>query len=160
MDLNREKLLNLSDEELVSLCSVDPYKSTGNGGQKKNKTSSAIRMTLKDSSISVTESGDRQQSVNKKRAIRKMRMAIAMELRDEAKKWEGQLDMNAKNSQYPAFLACLIDNLVEKNWQVSDVAKLFDISTGRFIKILAKDDNLWQYVNQQRQRNNLKPLKK
>ena len=158
--MNRDQLLALSEEELVKLCKTDHYIATGNGGQKRNKTSSAVRLTLKDSNISVTASEDRQQSVNKKRAIRKMRIAIAMEMREEAKAWQGQLDMNPKNAQYPLFVAFLTDSLFEHNWQVSEVAKSMDISTGKLIKIIAKDDTLWQYVNKERQKNGYKPLKK
>ncbi len=158
--LERNKLLNMSDEELLSHCKTGHYIATGNGGQKRNKTSSAVRLSLNDSDISVTASEDRQQSVNKKRAIRKMRIAIAMEMREEVKAWQGQLDMNPKNAQYPLFVAFLTDSLFEYNWQVSEVAKSMDISTGKLIKIIAKDDTLWQYVNKERQKNGYKPLKK
>ena len=158
--MDREKLLNMSDEELLNNCKTDHFIATGNGGQKRNKTSSAVRLSLKNSDISVTASEDRQQSVNKKRAIRKMRIAIAMEMREQATEWDGQLDMNTKNTQYPLFIACLTDNLFDKNWQVSEVAKSMDISTGKLIKIIAKDDNLWQFINKERQRSGYKPLKK
>ena len=150
----------MSDEELLNNCKTDHFIATGNGGQKRNKTSSAVRLSLKNSDISVTASEDRQQSVNKKRAIRKMRIAIAMEMREQATEWDGQLDMNTKNTQYPLFIACLTDNLFDKNWQVSEVAKSMDISTGKLIKIIAKDDNLWQFINKERQRSGYKPLKK
>ena len=158
--MNREKLLNMSDEELLNNCKTDHFIATGNGGQKRNKTSSAVRLSLKNSDISVTASEDRQQSVNKKRALRKMRIAIAMEMREEPKEWGGQLDMNPKNPQYPLFVACLVDHLFDKAWQVSEVAKSMDISTGKLIKIIAKDDSLWQFVNKERQRSGYKPLKK
>ncbi|WDE96948.1 peptide chain release factor-like protein [Lentisphaera profundi] len=160
MSYERDVLLKMTDEELLNRCKTDHYIATGNGGQKRNKTSSAVRLTLKDTSISATASEDRQQSVNKKRALRKLRLAIAMEMRQEAQQWQGQLDMNPKNAQYPLFIAALTDNLFDKNWQVSEVAKSMDLSTGKLIKIIAKDDTLWQFVNKERQKNDYKPLKK
>ena len=160
MEFERDKLLNMTDEELLKLCKTDHFIATGKGGQKRNKTSSAVRLSLNDSTISVTASEDRQQSVNKKLAIRKLRLSIAMELRQEAQAWQGQLDMNAKNPQYPLFIGCLTDYLFESNWQVSEVAKSFDISTGKLIKIISKDDSFWQFVNKERQGNGYKPLKK
>ena len=130
----------MSDEELLSQCKTDHFIATGNGGQKRNKTSSAVRLSLKDTCISVTASEDRQQSVNKKRAIRKMRMAVAMEMREDTQPWKGQIDMNPKNSQYPIFIACLTDQLFAKNWQVSEVAKSMELSTGKLIKIISKEN--------------------
>ncbi|MCM8531461.1 MAG: peptide chain release factor-like protein [Lentisphaeraceae bacterium] len=157
---NRESLLKLSDQELLNICNTDHFIATGKGGQKRNKTSSAVRVTLKDSHILASASNDRQQSVNKKLALRKLRIAIALEIREEAKPWLGQWDMNIKNPKYPIFIACLIDNLKELNWQVSEVAKAFNISTGKLIKTISRDDSLWQFVNKERQRAGHKTLKK
>lgn len=157
---DRDTLLKMTDEELLSLCKTDHFIATGKGGQKRNKTSSAVRLTLKDTSISATASDDRQQSVNKLRALRRLRIAIALELREEPVSWSGQLDMNTKNSNYPQFIASLTDHLSSRNWQVSEVAKAFNVSTGKLIKIIAKDDSFWQYVNTERQKAGHKVLKK
>ena len=39
------ELLALSDEELMKECRFDAMRGTGPGGQKRNKTSSAARVT-------------------------------------------------------------------------------------------------------------------
>jgi hypothetical protein len=158
--LDRDKLLNMSDSDLLGHSRMDFFISTGKGGQKRNKTSSAVRLTLKDSSICASSSDDRQQSVNKKLALRKLRFAIALELRQEPVAWEGQLDMNPKNPQYPLFIACVLDHILSHDWQVSEASKSLNISTGKLIKILAKDDTLWQHTNTERQKLNLKQLRR
>ncbi|MCM8543528.1 MAG: peptide chain release factor-like protein [Lentisphaeraceae bacterium] len=158
--MDRDTLLNMSDEELLHHCRTDHFISTGNGGQKRNKTSSAVRLTLKDSPISASASDDRQQSVNKTHALRKLRIAIALEMRQEPEPWQGQLNMNSKNQHYANFVACLVDQLFSNTWQVSETAKSFEISTGQLIKIIAKDDTLWQFVNRERQKAGYKVLKK
>ena len=158
--MTRNDLLKLSDEELIKLCKTDHYIATGNGGQKRNKTSSAVRLSLKDSSISASASDDRQQSVNKLHALRRLRLAIALEMREEPEPWLGQWNMNPKNAQYPLFIACLSDHLSKQNWQVSEVAKALNLSTGKLIKIIAKDDSFWQFVNAERQKAGHKVLKK
>jgi hypothetical protein len=157
---NRNHLLSLSDSDLLKLCRTDNFIATGKGGQKRNKTESAVRITLKDTSITATASDDRQQSINKKRALRRLRLAVAMELREDVETWQGQLDMNPKNQQYPQFIACLLDHLLAQQWQVSEAAKSFALSTGKLIKIIAKDDTLWQFINSQRQKAGYKPLKR
>ena len=50
--MDRYTVLNMTDEELLKLCKVDFFKATGPGGQKKNKTESAVRITYVDQSIS------------------------------------------------------------------------------------------------------------
>ena len=96
--IERNKLLELEDNEFIKYCLIDFYKARGPGGQKKNKTESAVRLTLKNSSISATASEDRQQSVNKTRAIKRLKLQIAFELRQTPEKWLGQLDMNPSKS--------------------------------------------------------------
>ncbi len=37
-----------TDDELLKMVRIDVFKGTGKGGQKKNKTENAIRLTLDD----------------------------------------------------------------------------------------------------------------
>jgi len=53
-------------------CRWDYFKGSGAGGQKKNKTSSAVRCTHKDSGAVGQSSEGRSQWQNKKSAFRKM----------------------------------------------------------------------------------------
>ena len=158
--MTRNEYLKLSDEELLKLCTIDFFKATGPGGQKKNKTESAVRLTIKENGITASASEERQQSVNRIRAIKRLRLQLALELREPAEKWSRQMDMNPKNPDYPAFAGCLIDNLVDHSWQVSSAAANLGLSTGQLIKILAKNDTLWQYINRERQKAGHKVLKK
>lgn len=158
--MTRNDFLSLSDEELIKHCTIDFFKATGPGGQKKNKTESAVRLTLKENGITASASEERQQSVNRTRALKRLRLQLALELREPAEKWTGQWNMNPKNSEYPSFAGCLLDNLIDQSWQVSSAATNLGISTGQLIKILAKDDTLWQFVNKERQRAGHKVLKK
>lgn len=158
--MTRNDFLSLSDEELIKHCTIDFFKATGPGGQKKNKTESAVRLTLKENGITASASEERQQSVNRTRALKRLRLQLSLELREPAEKWTGQWNMNPKNSEYPSFAGCLLDNLIDQSWQVSSAATNLGISTGQLIKTLAKDDTLWQFVNKERQRAGHKVLKK
>ena len=44
----RDIILSFDDEKLSSACNIEFFKATGPGGQKRNKTSSAVRVTLKN----------------------------------------------------------------------------------------------------------------
>ena len=157
---DRNQLLQFEESEFLKYCLIDFYKARGPGGQKKNKTESAVRLTLKESQISATAAEDRQQSVNRTKAVKRLKLQIAFEERLPPEQWSGQLDMNPSNKNYPLFCAILIDHCVEQNWQISSVATHYGLSTGKLIKILATSDTLWQEVNRQRAKLGHKPLKR
>ena len=157
--MDRAQLLSFSDEELLSRCTQDFFKASGPGGQKKNKTSSAVRLILKESSIQASASEDRQQSVNKKRALRRLRFEIALNMRESYESWKGDWNINDKNPQFPLLTASLIDGLEECNYQVSDLAKMMGKSTSALIKVLYKSQIVWRFINDQRRQRGLKVLK-
>ncbi len=65
-------LLQLLDE-----CEVMPYRSSGPGGQKKNKTESAVRVRHIPTGIVRIGTESRSQSANKLRALERIRQALA-----------------------------------------------------------------------------------
>ena len=157
--MNRDDYLSLNDTDFLNHCKQDFFKATGPGGQKKNKTSSAVRLIHKPTQIQASASEDRMQSINKQRALRRLRMELAIELRQAESQWIKAWDMNSKNIEFPLLAGCLLDSLHTRGFQVSEVAKYFSLSTSRLIKILQKSDRLWREVNTQRQQLNLKALR-
>jgi protein subunit release factor B len=61
--------VELEEKDLV----VTTYKSTGPGGQKKNKTESAVRIKHLPTGIIVTASESRSQAANRRRALERLR---------------------------------------------------------------------------------------
>ena len=114
--------LQKTDEALKALCRVDIFKATGRGGQKKNKTSNAIRLNL--AHLMVTYTASRSQAENLRGALHKLRLAIATDLHDgfeargtnaeyppELKSYiqGGMIHINAKNPIFPIFIGfCVI----------------------------------------------------
>lgn len=66
--MKREKLVSVTSND----CDFKPYRGSGSGGQKKNKTESAMRCTHRDSGA-VGECEDyREQHRNKREAFKRM----------------------------------------------------------------------------------------
>ena len=63
----------LSDAQLLAQCEVDTYRASGPGGQKRNKTSSAVRLRHLPSRMLVIAEESRSQHENKARALRRTR---------------------------------------------------------------------------------------
>ena len=100
------EILAGSDEELLAQCDVHIYKASGPGGQHRNKVSSAVRLRHRPSGISATANDSRSQHSNRKLAMQRLRMNIALKLRRsaegnaEASQAGGEADMSR-----PAVLA-------------------------------------------------------
>src|SRR3954462_11561756 len=71
----------LPDEKLLAQCRWEAYRGSGPGGQKRNKTSSAIRVTHLPTKIQAIAEESRSQSENRIHAMRRIRHKLAMELR-------------------------------------------------------------------------------
>jgi protein subunit release factor B len=63
--------------DLIEDCEVTPYKSSGPGGQKKNKTESSVRVKHLPTGIVRIATESRSQSANKLRALERIRDALA-----------------------------------------------------------------------------------
>src|SRR5947207_14357373 len=72
---------DLSDQELLGQCALDTYRASGPGGQKRNKTSSAVRLRHLPSGLIVIAEESRSQHENRARALRRMRQALYLKLR-------------------------------------------------------------------------------
>src|SRR5262249_3895421 len=81
--MTRAVWTKLTDEQLLAQCAVDTYRASGPGGQKRNKTSSAVRIRHLPSGIIVIAEESRSQHENRIRALRRLRQALFLQVRDE-----------------------------------------------------------------------------
>src|SRR5437016_10153870 len=80
--MTREQWTSLTDPQLLQECEVDTYRASGPGGQKRNKTSSAVRIRHLPTGLIVTATESRSQHENRARALRRLREAIALTQRN------------------------------------------------------------------------------
>ena len=66
--MSRARWAALSDDQLLAQCQVDTYRASGPGGQKRNKTSSAVRLRHPPSGLLVIAEESRSQHENRARA--------------------------------------------------------------------------------------------
>lgn len=158
---SRDDWLPLDDDSLLRQCEQSFVLGSGPGGQKRNKTSNAVRLHHLPSGVVVADCGSRSQLQNRKRAIRKLRLQIAFKFRCAASASDFQWrDVGITHPGYPEFVAALLDVLHESDFSVAAAAAEMQVSTGTLIKTLARDPALWQLVNYCRQQRSLKTLKK
>jgi RF-1 domain len=155
----RNEWLKSDDDKMICNCRFEPFKASGTGGQKRNKTSSAVRLTHLPTAIVVTDCSGRSQHKNRHSAIKKLRMQLALELRCKPVVPE-QLDISLKNPAYAVFVAQIIDIFYSFDYELKKTAEFICISSSKLVKIIQRDPQLWQYINQCRQAKELPLLKK
>lgn len=150
----RDQYLSLSDEELSAQCILDFFKATGNGGQKRNKTSSAVRLIHKPTRIAVTDSVERSQHRNRANALQKLRLAIALEFRsDSCGVLKNSCSLSAKD--YPIWVAAIFDALQAGKWDPPAAAETLGWSKSHLTKMLTRDSILWQKLTDERAKRGL-----
>ena len=152
---HRNDLLALNDDALLSACRQECYRASGPGGQHRNKTDSAVRLSILGGSLMASCEAHRSQHRNRTEALRRLRITIALELRGpittgQSTQWQGPWKLGRKDRRYARFLSHLLDVMAHHQWAVGLSAEALGISTGKLVRVLARDPAAWNTVNQER----------
>ena len=166
----------LNDAQLLAQCEVDTYRASGPGGQKRNKTSSAVRIRHLPSGLIVIAEESRSQHENRVKALKRLRQAFYLRLREPIRAEElssvsqreelasvrsssGKLEVGRKDARFWPVVGLVLDVLEATQARVSDAAQALGISTGHLIDFLETEPKVWEQANQARQRFGHKSLK-
>ena len=169
---------SLPEDRLLAQCEVDTYRASGPGGQKRNKTSSAVRLRHLPTGLIVIAEESRSQHENKARALKRLWHALFLHLRDDlpnahrtpemiaahpdyasAQALTGNLKLSAKNPCFWPAVGVVLDVLQAVEARVADAADLLGVSTGNLIDFLQTDPKVWQEANRLRAVFGQKPLR-
>jgi hypothetical protein len=178
MTTGRSSWASLSDSQLLAQCEIDTYRASGPGGQKRNKTSSAVRIRHPASGLIVIAEESRSQHENRARAFRRLRQALFLKIRDELPSElllpgvlqqredfkdvyqpNGRLDLGRRDPRFWPVVGVVLDVLAAVQARVSEAAAILGISTGNLIDFLAVDSKVWEQANHLRARFGQKPLR-
>jgi hypothetical protein len=166
----------LTDDQLLAQCAVDTYRASGPGGQKRNKTSSAVRLRHLPTSLLVIAEESRSQHENKAKALQRIRQALFLNWRDELeasavelignhpdlvaiRDAEARLNVRGRDPRFWPAAGRILDLLVATGGQVSTAAEKIGTTTANLIDFLQTDPKVWQEANQIRLRFRVKALK-
>jgi hypothetical protein len=160
--MSRMAFVILSDAVLLGQCAVDTYRASGPGGQKRNKTSSAVRLRHLPTGLLVIAEESRSQHENKAKALQRLRRQLFLDLREPPGAvpglQDGQLVLGGKHPEFWFAAGAVLDHLFAASGQVSTAAEQIGTTTGQLVGFLEQDPRLWQQANAIRQLNGLKPL--
>lgn len=147
--IERDTLLAMNDEELCRHCRLEFFKATGNGGQKRNKTSSAVRVYLDEYNLCAEDCSERSQHRNRAVALEKLRRKLAYAVRTDYFPFE-RTECAVDHADYPRYLAKLLDLLNSCDWDYRKSALVYGVSSSRMLKFICRDAELFTYYNNMR----------
>jgi len=162
--LTKYEVLSLNDAALLRLCERQVCRGTGPGGQKRNKTSSAVRIVHLASGISVCDDVSRSQHQNQSHALAKLRVMLAAQLPPEPPPAGMVLPAvetppNGRSPSFPLWVARLFDALAQAGQEHHAAAESLGCSPSKLLKLLSHDASLWQLYCAARQRAGLPALR-
>nr|XP_043636194.1 uncharacterized protein LOC122607309 [Erigeron canadensis] len=175
-----KEYVSMSDDKLLSQCEMDTYKSSGPGGQHRNKRESAVRIKHLPTGIVAQASEDRSQHKNRASAIARLRSLLALKVRNAIdletyspppellqvlppkstiRGSECGPQIGPNNPKFALGMQALLDLIFAVEGSVADAAKKLGLSTGALSRLILSDDSLRQAVNEFRASKGMKPLK-
>ena len=165
--------LELDDDRLIAQCDVDTYRARGPGGQKRNKTDSAVRLRHKPTELIVTAVESRSQHENEARALRRLRQSIALhvrrpvdpenytpsELLNTCVSGQARICVGRRDARYPQAVQEILDCLHACDARLSVAADRLGVKTATLNKFFRNDPKLWRRVNEMRTAAGVKPLR-
>jgi hypothetical protein len=164
-----------TDVQLLAQSEVHTYRSSGPGGQHRNKVSSAVRLVHKPSGVNANGDESRSQHDNKRMALQRLRMNIALHVRrpvDLATVPESlppvvaeclflprgrreaesvkRIQVGRKDFRYWSVAQYLLDLLEACQGRLADAAALLGVNTSNMVSVIKEDRHLFAAVQELR----------
>ena len=152
----RNAMLTAEDDVLLRDCEFIMQKGTGNGGQKINKTSSAVRLRHRPTGIAVSANEERSQSRNRHIALRKLRYEIAVRVHAEPSGAGFSLlpaPSPANHARLILWTAELFDRLAASDFDLARTAALCGASVSQLERAMRKYPQVWRSWSESRRKN-------
>ena len=155
----RQLWLAVEDKILLGQCEVDTYRASGPGGQKRNKTSSAVRLRHLPSGLIAISEDSRSQHENKAWALKRLRRDICVKLREEPPEpfflpenlqsflTPSGFHISTKNDSFFLLGAHILDLLEKHQGRVSALGTTLGISTAQASEFLTSEKHLLDQAN-------------
>jgi hypothetical protein len=165
---------SLDPESLARECEFRATRRSGPGGQNRNKVETAVILTHRPTRISAEASERRTQGENRRNALFRLRLKLALEVRRPALLQTGsryrpsdlwrercrgsRIVVNPEQDDFPALLAEALDVLTGCSCDVKVASTVLGCSSSQLVKFLKNEPRAFALVNDQRIRAGFRPL--
>ena len=151
----------LAEEDLLSVCKITRTRRSGPGGQHRNKVETAIVVTHLPTGICGEASERRSQAQNRRRALHRLRVNLALEIRGSASNaapsslWVSRLRgeriaVNQDHADFPALLAEALDAVEAESGDVRLASERLRVTPSQLIKLLQLEPRALDQINRRR----------
>jgi len=160
----------VDEQTLTQDCDTRRTRASGPGGQHRNKVETAIEIIHRPTGISAAASERRSQDQNRRVAIRRLRLQLAMDYRATNSEqvhpstlWQtrcrnGKISCSDQHADFPSMLAEALDALCAKDYDVRKAAAALGCSSSQLIRFVAKLPEALETLNKHRQDIGLRKL--
>ncbi len=162
----------LPEAELLARTRVERTRASGPGGQHRNRVATAIRLTWLPTGLQVSASERRSQRENLKKAVFRLRLKLALDIRSPLPEslgppspcWRqrvrnGRIRVNPQHPDFPGLLAEALDRLEWCEDDPTRAAADLGISCSQLVKFLGILPEALARLNERRKMSGLKKLR-
>ncbi|MCB9861354.1 MAG: peptide chain release factor-like protein [Phycisphaeraceae bacterium] len=151
-------------------CEMTRGKTTGPGGQHRNKVSTAVQLTHTPTGLTASASERRSPAENERVALKRLRFVLAINHRigvpvgdQRTDLWKqrctkGQVRCSASHADFPSLIAEALDMLDACGWDHNRASLRLDVTPSQLTKLVAKHTATFAHVNDQRAHHGMRKL--
>ncbi len=159
----------LPPDDLLRDCDETRTRRSGPGGQHRNKVETAVILRHRVSGVSAEASERRSQADNRRMALFRLRLRLALVHREappaepsplwQSRRRDGRLLISLDHDDYPALVAEALDRIVAAGLDMPAAAAALGVSPSQLVRLLEKEPAALGALNRFRGTAGLKPLR-
>ena len=161
----------LDPETLMKQCTLTRGRTSGPGGQHRNKVETHITITHQPSGVEAQAGERRLAKENQSVAMRRLRLLLAMKIRIEVPNGEIRSELwkqrcrkrkivcSTKHADFPSMLAEALDVIDASGYDMRKASTRLECSSTQLLRLIADHPPALVMLNEERRLRSMRPLK-